>query len=116
MSQAEHAKHWEQHPNGGDVLPINNLILVPAACFIYKGKTWNRIKGRCPFASHNLLPLPASAFPCELVRHIPEQLGLVLGGCLDSGRHRPGTLALCTSDYGLYQGLEDDGLSQERSC
>lgn len=62
MSQAEHAKSWEQHPNGGDVLSINNLVLVPAVCFIYKGKTWNCIKGLGPFASHNLLPRSASAF------------------------------------------------------
>lgn len=37
VSQAEHARHWEQHPNGGDVLPINNLILVPAVCFTCRG-------------------------------------------------------------------------------
>lgn len=37
VSQAQHARRREQHPNGGDVLPINNLILVPAVCFTFRG-------------------------------------------------------------------------------
>lgn len=86
MSQAEHAKHWEQHPNEGDVLPINNLVLVPAACFIYKGKTWNHIKGGRPFASHNLLPLSASAFPCELGKTHTGAAGISFGWVSGFGR------------------------------
>lgn len=115
MSQAEHAKRWEQHPNGGDGLSINNLVLVPAACFIYKGKTWNHIKGLRPFASHNLLPWSASAFPCELGKTHPRAAGFIFGWV--SGFRTSQTWHACTVLQTIIytQGLEDNRLSQERS-
>lgn len=116
MSQAEHAKRWEQHLNGGDVLPINNLVLVPAACFIYRGKTWNHIKGLHPFGSHNLLSWSASAFPRELGKMHPGAARFIFGWA--SGFRRSRSWHACTVlQTVLYTpGPEDGGLSQERNC
>jgi len=94
MSQAEHVKCWEQHPNGEDVLSINNLVLVPATCFIYKRNTWNHIKGLRLFASHNLLSRPASAFPRELGKTHPGAARFTFGWV--SGFRRSRTLHACT--------------------
>lgn len=75
VSQAEHAKHWEQHPNGGDVLLINNFN--PRSCCVFhgQGNTRSSIKALGPWASHILLPQAAPAFTRE-----PVRLSQVLSG------------------------------------
>lgn len=109
MSQAEHARCWEQHPNGGDVLPTF------LQCVSFTRGSLEPYKRPLSLCLSQSAPWSASALPRELGKTHPRAAGFILGW--GSGFRGSWTWQACMVLQTMFctQSLEDGGLSQGRS-